>query len=92
MLVFAGFFRQIRKWTSLGFHVLNAVVNFRAIEFVQASNQSFDEIEVVIRSEFSNKQFADALRSGDIAANEEFVFLIESMLLPKIDFFARQVN
>ena len=92
VLVLACLFGQIRKWTILRFQVLNAVVNFTTIEFVQASNQSFDEIELVIRSEFSNKQFADALRSWNIAANEEFVLLVEAMLLPEIDFFTGQIN
>ena len=92
VLVFAGLFGQIRKWAILRFQVLNAVINFSPIEFVEACDQSFDEIELAIRSEFANEQFADSLRSGDVAADKKSVFLIESVLLPEIDLFAWQVN
>lgn len=50
VLVFAVFFRQVHKRTGLCFQVLNAVVNFTAIEFVEAGNQPFDEIELAVKS------------------------------------------
>ena len=79
VLVFAGSFRQVRKRANLRFHVLNAVVNLSPVEFVEACDQSFDEIELAVRSEFPNQQFADSLRSGDVAADEELVFLLDDL-------------
>jgi hypothetical protein len=43
VVVFAGLFGQVRKRASLGLQVLNAVVNFSAIEFVEARNKPFGE-------------------------------------------------
>ena len=61
VLVFAGSFWQVGKRTSLRSQVLNAVIDFSSIELVQAGNETLDEVELAVRAEVANEQFADSL-------------------------------
>src|SRR5947209_6788213 len=87
----ASLFRQVGKWACVDLEILQPLVNLFSIELIESGCQSFDQIKLAIPPKLADQQLSNALRTRDIAANEELILLIESGFLPVIDFLSRHI-